>query len=378
MAALGRYQLGVYSSEGRLETVYSLMASDQMRYSKTLSGIGSFLFTLPQGLRQSVLTQRDAMVRVFRVNPTSSQMEDDGVFLLNFFDNVPGDYRGYVCSGVSPESLLKTRIYVPQDDPLVANGFSTKAGSAVEVMREIVTEQCVSPAVNAARRIPGFRVNPTTIGGAGDRTYFRREAGTQTVLDVLNEIRKRVDFKVDYVGTDVVHGYPQFEFSCGSIGRDHSKHTNPNGPYVYLIPTAGNLKDPQFTLDRAEEKTVVYVLGKGANGNRLVYRKASSAIRDSPFNYREVAVEANEADTLDELETAADKALEDTKAKITFTFEPVVTATGAIYELDWDLGDIVTVGANGADYDMRVTGIDITLQGGQETLAIETELYSWA
>jgi len=374
-----RYQVAFYEPTGRLVYIHTLTAVDQMAYTRRLNGVGAFMMSLPRALRQPVMLHKDALAQVYRSDPVTGQMREDGTYFLRSAEHVPGAYDGLVIGGVSAEHLLKRRVYNPDDDPKVAGGFSTKSGPAVTVMREVVTEQMIAPAVNGERAFPGLSL--ASIGEDTSPDYpFRREIGQQNVLDVLSDIAKatRLDFWLAFDGVDTVGGYPRFVFHAGRHGTDRSKHSHPAGPYVYLTPSSGNLVEPQLTLDSTEEANAVYVLGKGANGNRLVYRQErSAAVVESPFNRVERAVESSEADTLDELLAAASTALAEGAPQVTFSFVPLVTASGAIYQLDWRLGDVVTVGAYGYEMDARVTAVTVTLTGAGETVEVETERELW-
>jgi len=374
-----RYQVAFYEPTGRLVYIHTLTAVDQMAYTRRLNGVGAFMMSLPRALRQPVMLRKDALAQVYRSDPVTGQMREDGTYFLRSAEHVPGTYDGLVIGGVSAEHLFKRRVYNPDDDPKVAGGFSTKSGPAVTVMREVVTEQMISPAANPERAFPGIRL--ADIGQDTSPDYpFRREIGQQNVLDVLSDVAKatKLDFWLAFDGIDTAGGYPKFVFHAGRRGTDRSKHSHPAGPYVYLTPSSGNLVEPQLTLDSTEEANAVYVLGKGANGNRLVYRQErSAAVVESPFNRVERAVESSEADTLDELLAAASTALAEGEPQVTFSFVPLVTASGAIYQLDWRLGDVVTVGAYGYEMDARVTAVTVTLTGAGETVEVETERELW-
>lgn len=373
---IGRYQVAFYTPQGRLVRLHDLTGTEQVAYSRRVADEGQFMMALPRDLADDVLLQRDALAQVYRLHPLTGQLQEDGTYFLRLPDHVPGDYEGLVISGVSPETLLRMRCYDPDDDPLAANGFSTKGGPATQLMREIVTEQLISP-LNTARAFPGVHLAPYGLDGPPNY-YFRSEIKAQYVFDILTDIYKAtgVEFWLSYADRHPT-GYPRFAFHAGRVGRNRSKAAHPDGPYVYMTQAAGNLAEAQLTIDALDERTVVVVLGKGANGNRLVYRQESDRMDDSPFAYREIVVEAGEADTLDELLSAADTGLAEHEAETTFTFRPAL-ASGALYEQDWDLGDIVTVGHRGVEYTMQITGVSVTLSAGEELIEVEARQYPWA
>jgi hypothetical protein len=371
----GRYQVAFHEPDGRLAAVHTLTAADRLAYSRRLNGVGTFLLSLPRALRQPVMLRKDALAVVYRSDPRWGGLRVEGAYFLRLADHVPGEYEGLVVGGVSAEHLLARRIYHPDDDPLVAGGYSTKDGPAVTLMRQIVYEQLIAPASHPQRAVPGLSLGPVGADDTSPPYPFRREIGQQNVLEVLGDIARaaRLDFWLDWDGIDPA-GYPRFVFHAGRRGTDRSKAAHPAGPYVYLTPSSGNLVEPQLTFDSRDEATVVYVLGKGANGHRLVYRaERADALGASPYGVIERAVESSQADTLDELLAAAQTALAESREQVTFAFTPLVGAGGAVYGLDWELGDIVTVGAYGYEMSARITAVTVTLTAEGERIEVETE-----
>lgn len=370
-----RYQVAFFDNVGRLQRIHDLTAIDQMRYSRKVNGIGQFLMALPRDLAIDAMREKDAMVQVYRTSPVTDRLALEGVYLLRMWDTPPGEPPGFVCAGPSPEDLLRRKPYDPRDDPLVANGYSTKSGYAVALMREIVQEQCVAPTFNTEMALPGFSVATSGVD-SGPTAAFRTEFKKQSVLDMLTGLSDahKLDWWIEYDSVDLA-GYPCFVFYAGMRGTDWSKATHPTGPYVYLAPQNGTLAEHQLTVDAQSEANVVFVLAKGANGNRLIYKQTGDSVGDSPFNQIGTVVEASEADTADELLTAAATGLEENKAKTTFSFVPITTAGGSVYNLNWTLGDIVTVGDGTVEFTMRIVGIEITVQGGEQVITVETELW---
>lgn len=373
MNGAGRYQVAFHEPMGRLVAVHTLTAADRLAYTRRLNGVGTFLLSQPRARRLPVMEQKDALAIVYRSAPRSGSLRVEGAYFLRLVEHVSGDYDSLVLGGVSAEHLLARRIYHPDDDPQVAGGYSTKDGPAVTLMRQIVYEQLIAPAAQPWRAVPGLRLGP--VGDDTSPPYpFRREIGQQNVLDVLSDMAKatRLDFWLEWEGVDPA-GPPRFVFHAGRRGTDRSKAAHPEGPYVYLTPASGNLVEPHLTVDSRDEATVVYVLGKGANGHRLVYRVERPEAGTSPFGVIERAVASSQADTLDELLAAAQTALAESQPEVTFTFTPLVGAGGAVYGLDWDLGDVVTVGAFGYELSARITAVTVTLTGEGEKIEVETE-----
>src|SRR5690606_4513345 len=112
-----RYQVAFYEPTGRLVYIHTLTAVDQLAYTRRLNGVGTFMMSLPRDLRQPVMLQKDALAQVYRSDPATGQMREDGTYFLRSAEHVPGTYDGLVIGGVSVEHLLKRRVYNPDDDP---------------------------------------------------------------------------------------------------------------------------------------------------------------------------------------------------------------------------------------------------------------------
>jgi hypothetical protein len=371
-----RYQVAFFDNRGVLFQIHDLIGAEQLRYSRSLNTYGQFMMTLPADQADPRMMQKDALAWVLRTDPLTLQQTPEQVYLLRYADTVPGEMGdAFVIEGYTPEHLLSRLIYDPNNDPDVANGYSTKGKTCATLMHEIVTEQVIAP-LTGRPVYPGISTH-AFVSDASPYVAFRKEVSEEYLLDLLADLAAtyQTDFWLAFTGIDTRNGHPLFEFTTGRVGHDHSKLAFPDGPYVYLTPSAGHLISPQLTLDAREEKTAVLVLGQGANGHRLIYRKHADTISDSPYNWIETVAQANQSDDLDAYTTAADTALDEGKAQVTFTFEPVETA-GARYREDWDVGDVLTVGHRGTELTMRVTDIELSAQASGEVIKVTAELYA--
>lgn len=366
------YQLAFRDTDGDLVTVLDLTGAMQMRYSKQVNSIGSFLLTLPADLAKPVMGLLDGVVEVIW-SDDAGQNVVDGTYLLRYQGYLgQGRTDIYTITGRSLEHLLWRRIFLSEDDPLEANGFSTKFGSADTVIGEIVDEQCVNPAVNTDRALTGLVVE--TPAGAFPDVAFREESSETKVIELIKKLALagEVDFWIDYSPTG-----PTFTFRTGTIGTDRRKSTNVplRRPYVYFTPNMGNLDQPELIIDRSEEQNHVYVFGQGPAGTRLAYDKAGSGVTDSPWNDCEFGVQAKNTKMLDDWLTEADAALNAARAKLTaFTFQPQRGTQFARYGQDWFVGDLITAAYRNQEFEMRVSGITVTVQPNGEQIEPEMEL----
>lgn len=356
------FQLAFYAHDGSLETVLDMNPLSQLRYARVLNNFGAIEFTLPLSEAHACLTTLDT-VCVPMYADGSGPMTLDGAYFLRY--QQPFDVDGedvLVVAGYSVASLLWRNIFIAEDDPLEANGFCTKSGDASTVMWEIINEQCVNPATNSARAIPNLALAADPQVGAF--VAFREEDNDTKVIEHIKKLGRAggVDFWVDYDPTG-----PTFTVNLGTVGSDRRKSVNyPTQPFLYFSPNLGNLDQPELTVDRREEQNFVYVFGQGPAGSNLRYGEAGVGLTDSPWNRLEFGVQARNTKTLDDWETAAADALKEQREQLTqFTFMPKFESPGAVYGVDWFLGDLVTTAYQNQEFEMRIasaeTNIDPTL-----------------
>lgn len=368
------YQLAFRDTDGALVTVMDLTGAMQMRYSKELNTFGSFLLTLPADLARPVMGLLDGVVEVIW-SDVAGQNVVDGVYLLRYQGYLgEGRTDAYTITGRGLEHLLWRRIFIAEDDPLVANGFSTKFGPADEVICEIVDEQGVNPATNAGRALTGLTV--ATPAGTYADVAFREESSETKVIELVKKLALAggVDFWMDYDPAG-----PTFTFQTGTVGGDRRKSTNaPSGlPYVYFSPNMGNLDQPELVIDRSEEQNHVYVFGQGPAGTRLAYDQVGDGVGDSPWNDCEFGVQAKNTKTLDDWLTEAEAALKAERARLTsFKFTPQRGTRFARYGQDWFWGDRVTCAYRDQEFEMRITGVTVTVSPSGEQ--IDPEMALWA
>src|SRR5687768_5245196 len=138
------YQLTViHPSTGQPLTVITGSGIDDLVYSKVLNNIGALAMTLPEGHDWSSIFVLDSLIEVARTSPLTGTLQTEETYLTRLTHRFrEGDEELYVVGGLSLNHLLARRVIDPDDDPLAAGGYSTKAGPADDVMRAYAREQC--------------------------------------------------------------------------------------------------------------------------------------------------------------------------------------------------------------------------------------------
>lgn len=311
------------------------------------------------------MTQRDYLATVYREN-----VEED-TFLLRYYDI--GEHEGkevLILGFLSLDHLLKRRQIVPEDDPLGADGYSTKAGFAERVMNAYVNEQAVNPALNPLRRIAGLT---TDLGDFHGNQTFQRRTYEDNLLDVLKDIATTSDWDFTITHT----GSAQFFFTGQQVGSDKSKETNfPLLPFVLFDVRRGNLQEPHLVVNAYEEINYVYMGAQGPEDDReWLPASDPDAIALSPWGRIEGSGDARESSDSDEILNSGAVFLKEHKAMNELEFEPDLQVGGAIYRDHWDLGDVVSAQYKGFEQRVRVTEVEVTASGTGETIKPTLENY---
>ena len=146
----------------------------------------------------------------------------------------------------------------------------------------------------------------------------------------------------------------------------------PGQPYTLLKMERGNLLQPSLLLDYQELGNVVYVRGPGNDDNEEVFIQRADRDDNSPYNRVEWVINAdrsNEDESSIVLLTEAENALDERRPKIEFTF-PVEDLPGFQYRVDYFVGDLVSAEWGSFRSDLRVTGVQGSVQDGNETLKV--------
>lgn len=363
------YQLVVYDTTGRQRDVLDMRRVENLQYSRVLNDVGRISFALGNPLDPilAVLSQTDTLVDVYRRNNPRENFQREGTYFIRYYnrflDEIGNEHALF--AGVSLEHLLSRRRIVADNDPL--SGFSnatTKQGLADVVMASFVTDQCIAPASYLSFAFSGLSVSPTV--GQGGLVFERVEGiSEETLLEVLQRlaIPSGMDFRI-VRGTGA-----SFVFEANFIGTNRTVSNNyPSSPFLMFDPRRGNLYEPNFSIDRREERTFVFVLGQGPEYDRTVVPYTTADAADSPWNLIVTTANNNQAETVDEIIATGTQVLQEEGKQSEFTFQ-IDTST---YNQDWFLGDRVTASWDEIQQDVRITSVEITLEDNQELIRVET------
>lgn len=364
---LADYQFNLYSIRtGALLAIYDAPSLYEVKYSRVLNDIGVFAATLRGSADNDTLFALDNLLEVQRTSPITGRLQVEDTYLIRINERLQeDDYDFYIIGGVSLNHLLSRRVIDPNDDPLQAGGYSTKAGAADAVLRAYALEQCGASA-SADRQFPAFTVNTVAGVGLGAGARLRHE----NLLDTFQKIAIKSD--IDFIIRRVTGN--QLELNIGTIGTDRTMTRNyPFAPFVLLDPQRGNLSNPHLKQDRREEQNYVYLKAQGPGDSRIVFEQAGSTTGDSPLNRVEFAADARNTNSVSEILTSAQSELTDGQPVMEFTYEVQGNEPGNTYRKDWDVGDVITVQWDTFREDLRISEVEISLQESSEQIRVKTE-----
>lgn len=342
-----------------------------LRYDRKLDDIGTLVMTLPADDDLPMLFSEDTFIDIMRQSPITGDLIIDETYLVRLTQRFQeANEQRLVIGGVSLNHLIARRVVDPDDDPLAAAGYSTKAGTADEVIRSFAREQMADLA-STPRQFPGLTIGltPGTALPVGKRARY----DNLLVMFQALAAQGQTDFVINRVSGNTMR------MAIQPIGTDRTKTANyPFAPFTQFDPDRGNLASPSLLIDRKKEQNFCYALGQGQGNTRIVAQVAGDGIGDSPYNRIEFTQDVRQSDRSDSLYllTGARQALTDSQFKQEFTFETIQDASGTIYQKDYFLGDRITVRWGETSVDLRVTGVEINLSSEGETISPSLEPFT--
>lgn len=168
------------------------------------------------------------------------------------------------------------------------------------------------------------------------RIYFDSLKGTDRTINQIESANSHEDLS-EYTHQELsMYTHEQLQ---GTI-----KH-----PYIIFSEKKKNLTEGKTTDDDTNYKNVGYAAGKGENEDRLITVIGTA----TGFDRREVFIDLNNIEDIDELKTEGQKKLD--------TYKTIQSIEGKVYQIpnmewekDYFLGDLVTIESDGIYEDKRI------------------------
>jgi hypothetical protein len=366
---LPSYQIAVLDClTGDVLQIFDSTAFYDLRYNRALNDVGALVLTLPFDSRLPEIFAKDNFIEVMRASPLTNSLQVEETYFCRLTHRFrEGNDERFIAGGLSLNHLLARRIIDPDDDPLGAGGYSTKAGIADEVLRAFAREQ-MGDLASTIRQFPNFSID--LVPGTGVTVGMR--ARYDNLLKVFHDlaVQGETDFQISRLSANNLH------LTIAPIGRDRTKTANyPYSSFTQFDPNRGNLSSPSLVLDSKKEQNLCYALGQGQGDTRIVAKVTGDSIADTPYNRIEFSEDVRKSDRDNSLYlfTAARKALRANQVDREFTFDPIPNTGGCVYHLDWDLGDHVTAAWDNMSVDIRITDVEnqISTDGEQIHATLE-------
>lgn len=353
------YQLRLKDETGAVVAITDDFA--QLGYTKRVNAPGTFVLAM-QGanpfLADIGLDYQLEAWRADAVNSIAWQLDFEGLLRTETRQRDAQGKEEITLYGVGYAELLARRIILG----FAGTAFTEKTGLAEAVMKQFVTEQCVASAV--VRVIAGLTVQAP--GGTGNAVTVAR--AWRNLLEVLQEIALIGGGDFAVVGTGA--GTFQFRWYLGQLGDDRTEGNGVNPPVIFSIGF-GNMAIPVYSLARTEEVDAIYVGGQGEGVARNVRERTDpAAIADSPWNRREIFLDARNEATNAGLDSKGDRGLQEFAAQESFAFKVIQTAT-CLYGRDYFLGDLVTAKYGAITRNKKIVGVTVSVQTNRENIELE-------
>lgn len=366
---VAKYEVRVYSHRtGEWLATYSMPALIALTYDRKLNDVGVLALTLPDNDDIDTIFALDNLIEVRRLNSSDSgaMREVEDTYLVRRTMRYQDKTTRYVTIGAPHlNHLLLRRVMLPDTDPLAAGGFITRAGIASDIMRDYAFYQ-IGLGADDARQIGELSI---VSNGDGDSVGGRYRM--ETLFQVLQELGSngRADFKITRTTGN------SLQLTCGRIGNDRTVTVAGYGSAVILSPQRGQLRNPQYTVDREDEGNYIFVLGSGRPGNQTVVPLFHVTISDSNWNRIERTRKANAKEDSSPLDLIDEGRLELIAGfpKQEYKFELATDVRGAQYNVDWVLGDTVSIRDGSIEEDLRITQVSVQVASNSDTVTVKVE-----
>lgn len=350
-------------------------AYSSLEYARDEQGIGDLTLRLPRDAAPPAgLLSLDSILEVWRTDDLGvTRLELDTCWFVRVPPAPVAEQPDLVeLRAVCTRYLLAGRIVAYA----AGSAQTVKQGPADDVMKAIVRENLGDLAPAGRSLSDWLAVEPnSSLGHPIHKTFPRRN-----VLRVLQEVAtasaqagKPLAFDLAWEPgwTAGARGRLVFRTYLGQRGVDRRRGS---GQPLLLSAAGGSLEGAAQRSDHGDEATVVYCAGQGRDEERLIVAVSDDdRLAASPWNRRELYVDARYLATEDGLATEADGAL--------WRRRPVQQFVGAVrdtesvrYGRDWAWGDAPEAEVDGEGVAVRIAGVRVQIAAGVEQITAQLRL----
>lgn len=234
------------------------------------------------------------------------------------------DSEQLIIKGYTLQGLINRRITIPPD----GQAYDRIKAPLETVMKHYVNQNAVNP-TDSTRIIPNLVIADDLSRGP--------VVDWQTRYKQLDEELEKLS--TDEIGWEVFLDLENQQFVFDVVeGRNRTVDQSENPPVIFSIDF-DNVKNQVFIDSDTGYKNTAYVGGQGEGEKRSIAEVGTGA---TGFKRIETFIDARDIEDDSQLPTRGLNKLKEYQKIISFESE-ILTYGPFIYELDWDLGDTVTV-----------------------------------
>jgi len=253
-----------------------------------------------------------------------------------------------VVRGYEAKFILSQRLILP---PSTADVY-TQAGKIETAFKEVVKD-CVGTDAVANRQFASFDIIATSARGA-DYTFLCRNVPMTVEFDKA-AVSTGIGYKV-YL--DVADSKRKFDVI---VGTDRSAS-------VILSDKLGHIKSGTLVDDEVNKKTLVHVAGQGKGKNRVI-RLVFDTSEPTGDDRIEALLDAREISATADLDAKGAEFLIENSASR--SIELISSAqSGRVYNIDYFLGDTITLEGFGLSVEVIVTGASLCVDADKDEFVI--------
>ena len=320
-----------------------LADAGSLRLRRKFREVGDFEMTLPLAHPMQERLARDLIL--CPVGAPQKAMHIEEISRDEGADSV--SVRGYTLSG-----LLRRRVCVPPDGGSGSFGYDRVLSDAESVMRHYVQNNITAPQSGA--RAMGCVALEAQNGHRG-----MKSVAWSARFEQLDELLAAVGAYCDAgyaILPDFARGKLVFTYLPG---RDR---TGTNGSSVAFGAHMGNVSGTAATQSARQMRNAAVVGGAGEDENRLILSVCPGG--ETGLARRELFVDAGSRVDTQELVQEGEHRLAQKGLSETIRAD-VIDTPSCRYGVHWELGDLVTVVANGARMKARITQVQESHEAGR-------------
>jgi hypothetical protein len=371
---MAEYEITVYDRLGNF--LQNIKEFKSLAYARAVNNVGALKLIIDSNKFDSVLFSQDNFIGIQRsINGTSANLDGDSLwFIRSNKINLQSNKFTREITAYDLNFILGNPSY--NRGRIVAyyagSAYASKSTFADNMIKAIIRENLGTLATDTTRDISTYLSVEADLSLAPS---FEKSFSRRNVLLVLQEICAASFINGTYLAFDILNTFPSsglsFQFRTFTTQRGSDKRWSQGNSPIILDPEAGAISEASLEYGFVNEASYVYAGGTGEGAARNIQTASDTArISISPFNRREMFVDARNTENTNQIITEANNALRENRPRTIFSGSAVDTDS-IKFGRDYGFGDYVTVRFDNQLIDCRVDTFSIQIEGGDENIDIK-------